>query len=119
MRTITLSNIGQTLFAKASDATLGKAAGAAVHPTQQGFTPVRGMVSNNYEALAPTHISRCLADVVPAVVLFDIRAAFPSMSWEWFCLVLGRFVAPDWLVVALHSYVGSHSDAVFAGVLSR
>lgn len=44
------------------------------------------------EELSPTHISRLLGDSVPAVVLFDIRSAYPSVepraefvfAWEAF-----------------------------------
>lgn len=57
---------------------------------------------------------------MPAVVLFDIRFAFPSVSWEWMWTVLRRLRVSAWLIVAVRSlYYGSHSDIVFGGCVSE
>lgn len=53
------------------------------------------MLTNVFEALPLVQLSRFMVDAVPAVVLLDIRAAVPSVSWEWIWLVLRRLVVPE------------------------
>lgn len=119
MRPITLSNTAHKLLAKALNASLEKVAAATVHPAQRGFMPGRSMADNMFEAIAPMHVARLLEGSVPAVVLFDIRAAFPSVAWEWIWMVLRRLRVPAWLIRAVHAiYYGSWSDIVFGGCVS-
>lgn len=120
MRPITLSNTAHKLLAKALNASLEKVAVASVHPSQRGFMPGRTMNDNVSEAIAPMHIARLLEGSVPAVVLFDIRAAFPSVAWEWIWMVLRRLRAPEWLIRAVQAlYYGSSSGIVFGGHVSE
>lgn len=68
--------------------------------------PGRGMIANIFEA-------------VQAVVLFDIRAAFPSVPWQWIWRVLQAISALDWLATAVGMlYEGSYSDIALAGELT-
>lgn len=75
--------------------TLEQVSDAIVHPAQRDFMPGRGMLTNVFEALPLVQLSRFMVDAVPAVVLLDIRAAVPSVSWEWIWLVLRRLVVPE------------------------
>lgn len=79
--------------------------------------PGRSMMRNVFDAL--THLSRYLADSVLAVVIFDIRAACPIVSWERVWLVLRRFVVPEWLLTVLQALkFDSYSEVVFGGIVS-
>lgn len=98
-RPSTLSNTSHKLIAKAVNCTLERVAALTVHPAQRGFMPGRGMMENVFEALAPMHVARQLQGSFPAVVFFDIRAAFPSVAWEWISVVLSAIGAPAWLIV--------------------
>lgn len=82
MRPVTLSDTSCKLLVKAVNATLARVTRAVVHPAQRGFTTGRGLLTNAFEALALVHLSRSLIDAGLAVVLFDIRTAFLSVSWE-------------------------------------
>lgn len=65
------------------------------------------------------HTSTLLEGTFLAIVLFDIRSAFPSVSWEWIWRVLRRSSAPDWVITALKLlYNGSFSEVAFAGEAS-
>lgn len=65
------------------------------------------------------HVAPQLQGSFPAVVLFDIRAAFPSVAWEWIWLVLSAIGALPWLIVVVRLlYDGSVSDVLFGGVVS-
>lgn len=120
VRPITLSNTSHKLLAKAIKATLEKVAEITVHPAQRGFMPGRGMLDNVFEALAPMHVARLLEASAPAIVLFDIRSAFPSVAWQWIWKVTRAVSAPAWLITAVQLlYEGSYSDVVFAGEVSE
>lgn len=78
-----LPNTSRKLLAKAINATVERVVRSVVHPSQRGLLPARGMLPDAFEAFAPMRIFRFVMDAVPAVVLFDMRAAFPSVSWDW------------------------------------
>lgn len=76
------------------------------------------MTDNIYEAIAPMHIAH-LEESVPAIILFDIRTAFPSVWWELIWMVLRRLRVLGWLIRAAHLlYYGSWSGIVFGGSVS-
>lgn len=75
-RSITLSNTCHKLLAKAVNVTLERVAAILTHPTQRGFMQGREMMANVVEALSPTHTANWPDGAVPAIVLFDIHAAF-------------------------------------------
>lgn len=116
MLSITLSNRSHALLVMVLNASRERIANVTVHPAQRGFMPGRTMLSNIYEAIAPMHMARLVEDTVPAVVLFDTRAAFPRVSWEWIWMVMHRLGVPAWLVTALQPLCcGSRSDIIFGG----
>lgn len=93
---------------------------AAECKVRYGITERASAVVDIFEALAPMRVARLLEGAVLAIVRFDLRAAFPGVSWEWICLVLRRLSVLEWLVVAVQSlYSGSHSDIVFGGTVSE
>lgn len=93
-----MSNTSHNLTAKATNATLEQAVRFIVHPSLRGFIPGRGMSDNVFEALAPMHVAPQLQHSVPAIVLFGIKAAFPSVSWRWIWRVLRATGAFEWLI---------------------
>lgn len=102
-----------------AESTLDRVAELRVHPAQRGFMPGRGMLENVFEGLAPMHVVPCTVGSLPAVVLFDIKAAFPSVSWQWIWRVLRAISAPPRLIVAVRLiYEGSYSEIVFGRELT-
>lgn len=111
-----MSITSHKLLAKALNTTLEKVAALTVHSAQRGFMPGRGMMENVFEALSPMHIARQFQGSVPAIVLFDISVAFPSVAWPRIWRVLRAIAAPEWLIVAIRLiYEGSFSDILFSG----
>lgn len=81
------------------------------------------MTDNIHDIIALVHTARLLDHSVPAVVLVDVRGAFPSFPRERTWLVPRRVGAPDWLVATVQAlYYVLHRDRLpdtprhFAGV---
>lgn len=111
----TMSNRAQV----ARNAALDRVAGWSVALAQRGFIPGRGMRENVCEALAPMRsVARTVGSVL-GVVLFDIKVAFPGLSWQWIWRALRVISAPLWLIVAIRLMCeGSYSEIVFYGELT-
>ena len=51
----------------------------------------------------------------PALLLIGIKAAFPSVAWDWLRGVLGLMECPKWLVYA-SLYIGSIAQLAIGGL---
>ena len=53
----------------------------------------------------------------PALLLIDIKAAFPSVAWDWLWHVSDLIDCPEWLVCAVKSlYIGSTAQLATGGL---
>ena len=53
----------------------------------------------------------------PALLLIDIKAAFPSVAWDWLWHVLDLMECPEWLVCAVKAlYIGSSAQLAAGGL---
>lgn len=114
---ISLSTTCHELLAKAINATLEQVAEIVEHLVQRGFVPGRGRMTNVFEGLAPMYTASLLKGTGPMTVLFDIRFAFPGVSWQWMWRVLQAISAPDGRIAAATIRLlceGSYSDITLA-----
>ena len=53
----------------------------------------------------------------PALLLLDIKAAFPSVAWDWLWNVLDVMGCPGWLVCAVRAlYIDSTAQLAAGGL---
>lgn len=118
-RPISLSNTAHKLVAKGLNATLEKLAARLVHTCQRGFVAGRNMLEHIVRTVAPMHRAPSYDAMDVGIVLFDIKAAFPSLGWAWIWAVLEEMNIPAWLITALRAlYEGSTARIVFGGVVT-
>jgi hypothetical protein len=100
-RPISLSNTDSKYFALALNRPLAEAAKVTVHPRQRGFVQGRSLIDNvlEVEGFAQSY-STAEADN-PAIFLFDLLAAFPSLSHQWLFVVLRKMGVPRKFIKAL------------------
>ncbi len=94
VRPISLSNTASKFFALAVNKPLAQVAQITVHPRQRGFVGGRSITDNiiEIEGFAQSYTIADPDD--PAILLFDIRAAFPSLAHQWLFVVLRRMGVP-------------------------
>ena len=85
-------------FALAVNIPLALAAQSTVHPRQRGFVAGRSITDNVVE-IEGFGQSYAIAEAEdPAILLFDIRAAFPSLAHQWLFVVLRRMRVPIFMI---------------------
>ncbi len=94
-RPISLPNTDNKYFALALNRPLAEAATVTVHPRQRGFVQGRSLIDNvlEIEGFGQSHAT-AEADN-PAIILFDIMAAFPSLSHHWLFMLFLIHISRD------------------------
>ena len=100
-RPISLSNTDSKYFALAINLPLAEVAKISVHPRQRGFVQGRSLVDNLIEVEGYAQSFATASAENPAIVLFDIRAAFPSLAHQWFFVVMRKMGIPRFIIDAL------------------
>jgi hypothetical protein len=115
-RPISLSNTASKFFALAVNRPLAQSAQVTVHPRQRGFVAGRSITDNVIE-IEGFGQSYAIADAEdPAILLFDIRAAFPSLAHAWLFVVLLRMGVPRFVIAAIRGlYRGGLATVVLLG----
>jgi hypothetical protein len=115
-RPISLSNTASKFFALAINRPLAQVAQVTVHPRQRGFVGGRSITDNviEIEGFAQSYAIADAED--PAILLFDIRAAFPSLAHVWLWVVLIRMGIPKEFIAAIQAlYHGGLARVVLMG----
>jgi hypothetical protein len=94
-RPISLSNTDSKYFALALNRPLAEAATITVHPRQRGFVNGRSLLDNVLEVEGIAQSFAIAEADDPAIILFDIMAAFPSLSHQWLFVVLVKMGIPQ------------------------
>jgi hypothetical protein len=115
-RPISLSNTASKFFALAVNRPLSETAQVTVHPRQRGFVAGRSITDNVIE-IEGFGQSYAIADSEdPAILLFDIRAAFPSLAHAWLFVVLLCMGVPRFVIAAIKAlYRGGLATVVLLG----
>jgi hypothetical protein len=100
-RPISLSNTDSKYFALALNRPLAEAAKVTVHPRQRGFVQGRSLIDNILEVEGFGQSYTIAEADNPAIILFDIMAAFPSLSHQWLFVVLRKMRVPVQFINAL------------------
>ena len=100
-RPISLSNTDSKYFALALNRPLAEAAKVTVHPRQRGFVQGRSLIDNVLEVEGFGQSYTIAEADNPAIILFDIMAAFPSLSHQWLFVVLRKMKVPLRVINAL------------------
>ena len=115
-RPISLSNTASKFFALAINRPLAMVARVSVHPRQRGFVGGRSLTDNiiEIEGYAQSYVIAEATD--PAILLFDIKAAFPSLAHQWLFVMLGRMRVPRFITNAIKAlYRDGFAEIVLAG----
>ncbi len=115
-RPISLSNTSSKFFALALNQPLAQVAQVTVHPRQRGFVRGRSITDNviEIEGFAQSYAIAEAED--PAILLFDIKAAFPSLAHSWLWVVLIRMGIPKAIISAIRAlYRGGVAIVVLLG----
>ena len=108
LRPLSLSNADQKLLALAINSSLNMICEGVVHPSQRGFRRGKLVTDNVLELEARVIKELYLGARHPAMLLLDIKAAFPSVAWELLWFVLDAMDCHKWLFSAIRAlYVGS------------
>ena len=115
-RPISLSNTASKFFALAINRPLAQVAQVTVHPRQRGFVGGRSITDNIIE-IEGFGQSYAIAEAEdPAILLFDIRAAFPSLAHSWLFVVLLRMGVPRFFIEGIKAlYRGGLAVVVVMG----
>jgi hypothetical protein len=112
-RPISLSNTDNKYFALALNCPLAEAATVTVHPRQRGFVHGRSLIDNVLEVEGFGQSYTIAEADNPAILLFDLMAAFPSLSHQWLFVVLRRMKVPKRV---LRAFAALYKDC-FATIL--
>ena len=86
LRPLSLSNCGHKLVCIAVCCSLRRTCDSTVHEAQRGFRRGKLLTDNALSLNAYTEKHLILGTPLPAQILMDIKAAFPSVLWSWvFC----------------------------------
>jgi hypothetical protein len=116
VRPISLSNTASKFFALAVNRPLAEVARVTVHPRQRGFVGGRSITDNviEIEGFAQSYTIADAED--PGILLFDIRAAFPSLAHHWLFVVLIRMGMPKYFIDCIKAlYCGGVAVVVLQG----
>ena len=83
LRPLSLSNAGQKLVALAINISLSRVCEGIVHSAQRGFRRGKLITGNMLELEARIMKELFTGARCPALLLIDIKAAFPSVAWGW------------------------------------
>ena len=100
LRPLSLSNCDHKLVCVAVCCSLRRICDSTVHEAQRGFRKGKQLTDNVLSLNAFTKRHLILGALLPAQILKDIKAAFPSVLWSWVVFVLERLACPWWLVNA-------------------
>jgi hypothetical protein len=117
VRPISLSDTCSKLFANMINEKLTKLAKATVLPQQRGFVRGRSLIDNvlEIEAMA-LRLAKFFVDH-SGLVLFDFKAAFPSLAHSWIFAVLRKMRLPAEIIAMLEAlYHGCRMNIVIGGV---
>ena len=89
-RPISLSNTDSKYFALAINRPLAEVAKITAHPRQRGFVQGRSLIDNVLEVEGFAQSYAIAEAENPAIFLFDLLAAFPSLSHKWLFVVLRK-----------------------------
>ena len=98
LRPLSLSNADQKLVALAINVSLSRMCEDTVHSSQRGFRKGKVITGNVIELEARIMKELYIGARCPALLLIDIKAAFPSVAWDWLWHVLDLMGCPEWLV---------------------
>jgi hypothetical protein len=115
-RPISLSNTASKFFALAVNRPLAQVANLTVHPRQRGFLAGRSLIDNVLE-IEGYGQSYAIADANdPAILLFDIAAAFPSLAHQWLFVVLQKMRIPRFMIHCIRAlYRNGFAEMVLLG----
>jgi exonuclease III len=102
-RPISLSNTDSKYFALALNRPLAEAATVMVHHRQRGFVNGRSLLDNVLEVEGFAQSFAIAEADDPAIILFDIMAAFPSLSHQWLFVVLTKMKVPRVIIAAFRA----------------
>ena len=117
LRPLSLSNADQKLVALAINVSLSRMCEDVVHDSQRGFRKGKVITDNVIELEARIMKELYTGARCPALLLIDIKAAFPSVAWDWLWHVLDLMECPEWLVCAVKAlYIGSSAQLAAGGL---
>ena len=102
-RPISLSNTDSKYFALAINRPLAEVAKITAHPRQRGFVQGRSLIDNVLEVEGFAQSYAIAEAENPAIFLFDLLAAFPSLSHKWLFVVLRKMGVPQRIIKALRA----------------
>ena len=117
LRPLSLSNADQKLVALAINVSLGRVCEGIVHSAQRGFRRGKLITDNVLELEARVMKELYTGARCPALLLIGIKAAFPSVAWDWLWYVLDLMDCPEWLVCAVKALYIDSSARLAAGGL--
>ena len=115
LRPLSLSNCDHKLVCVAVCCSLRRICDSTVHEAQRGFRKGKQLTDNVLSLNAFTKRHLILGALLPAQILKDIKAAFPSVLWSWVVFVLERLACPWWLVNADKALYRGSSVALSLG----
>ena len=108
LRPLSSSNCDHKLVCVAGCCSSRRICDSTVHEAQRGFRKGKQLTDNVLSLDAFTERHLILGAPLPAQILMDIKAVFPSVLWLWVLFVLERMGCPWWLVNAVKAlYRGS------------
>ena len=106
----------QKLVALAINISLSRVCGGIVHSAQRGIRRGKLIIDNVLELEARIMKELYTGARCPALLLIDIKAAFPSVAWDWLWRVLDLTDCPEWLVRAVKAlYIDSTAQLAAGG----
>ena len=117
LRPVSLSNADQKLAALAINVSLSRVCEGTVHSAQRGFRKGKLITDNVIELEARIMRELYTGARCPALLSIDIKAAFPSVAWDWLWYVLDLMDCPEWLVCAVKAlYIDSSAQLAAGGL---
>ena len=107
-RPLTLSNTDSKVYSRVLNSKMASYAPLVIHEAQRGFVRGRSITDNiiEIEGIALSQVAHCESSV--ALIGFDIKAAFPSLSHYYMWKVLARYGIPRNIVQALKALYYKH-----------
>ena len=115
-RPISLSDSASKFFALAVNYPLAQAAQVTVHPRQRGIVAGRSITDNILE-IEGFGQSYAIAEADdPAILLFDLKAALPSLAHQWLFVTLRRMKVPGFLIESIKAlYKDGFAEVMLMG----
>ena len=117
LRPLSLSNADQKLVAHAINLSLSRVCEETAHSAQRGFRRGKLITDNVLELEARIMKELYTGARCPVLLLIDIKAAFPSVAWDWPWYVLDLMKCPEWLIRAVKAlYIDSTAQLAVGGL---